>query len=225
MRRFLNRLSFFGGGLLVAYLGLLRPRMARWNATDEEVLSRQPGDELVSHPLLHTTCSITIHAPASQVWQWIVQIGYGRGGFYSYDRLERAAGLEGLRSATRINPDLQKLTVGDTVAISPVTPMKVAVLQPGRALVLQVLISPFTAEVLEPANPSGPWMDWTWAFLITPLDEESCRLTSRVRAAYSPYILLWPLMALLVEPVSFVMDRKLLMTVKQRAEERSQLVE
>jgi len=222
MKRFSNRLTFFGGGLLLAYLGLVRPRLARWNASDDEVLGRQPGDELIPHPLLHTTCSITIHAPAEQVWPWIVQIGYGRGGFYSYDWLERMAGLEGLRSATRIDPDLQNLAVGDTVPISPVTPMKVAALQPGRALVLRALMSPFTAEILDPDNLRGPWMDWTWAFLITPRGEGSCRLTSRVRAAYAPYILLWPMMAFVLEPVSFVMDRKLLLTVKQRVESGSQ---
>jgi hypothetical protein len=219
MLRFIKRLFFFGGSLLTIYLGFLRPRLARWNATDEEVQGRHPGDALLPYPLLQTNCSITIRAPASRVWQWIVQIGYGRGGFYSYDWLERAAGLAGLRSATRIDPELQNLAVGDTVAISPVTPMKVAVLEPEKALVLKVLMSPFTAKVLEPGNPPEPWMDWTWAFLITPLDNSSCRLASRVRAVYAPYVQLWPLMALMVEPVSFIMDRKLLLTVKQRAEQ------
>ena len=146
-----------------------------------------------------------------------MQIGYGRGGFYSYDQLEQAAGLEGLHSATTIDPELQKLKQGDTVMISPVTPMTVEVLKPNRALVLHMVMSPFTAQPVEPSG-GQPWMDWSWAFLITPLNDYTCRLTSRVRAVYSPYVLLWPLIALGLEPASFVMDRKLLQTVKARAE-------
>jgi hypothetical protein len=218
MKGFLKRLTFFGGGLLAAYVGLARPWLARWNASDEEVLGQKPGDELVPHPLIQTTRSITVQAPAQRVWQWIVQIGYERGGFYSYDALERAAGLPGIRSATRIEPELQKLRVGDEVKLSPVTPMTVKRLQPGRALVLQIVMSPLSAQALDPRSPAEPWMDWTWAFLVTPLDDGSCRLTSRVRGRYAPYFALWPLMALVIEPASFVMDRKLLLTVKQRAE-------
>lgn len=217
MKRFFNRLAFFGGGLLAAYVGLVRPWLARWNATDDEVLVRQPGDNLIQHPLTQLTHSILIQAPAEQVWPWIVQIGYGRGGFYSYDQLERAAGLEGLHSATRIDPELQKLKLGDTVAISPVTPMTVEVLKPNRAMVLHIVMSPFTAQPVDP-DSEQIWMDWSWAFLITPLNEYTCRLTSRVRAVYHPYVLLWPLMALGMEPAAFVMDRKLLLTVKDRAE-------
>ena len=218
MKRFFNRLFFFAGGLLAAYVGIVRPILARWNATDDEVLGPQPGDDLVRRPLLQTTQSILIQAPAEKVWPWLVQIGYGRGGFYSYDQLERAAGLKDLQSAMHINPELQKLQVGDSLPISPVTPMTVEVLKPNRALVLHILMSPFTARPLPANNPPEPWMDWSWAFLITPLNDYACRLTSRVRAIYSPYFLLWPLMALVVEPASFVMDHKMLATIKLRAE-------
>jgi hypothetical protein len=218
MKRFFNLLKFFGGGLLVAYLGLLRPRMARWNASDAEVHGPHPGDELVPHPLLQTTLSITIQAPAEQAWPWLVQIGYGRGGFYSYDRLERLAGLEGLHSAHSIDPELQKLKRGDTLQISPVTPMMVEVFQKNRAMVLHTVMSPLTAQVVDRRNLPPPWIDWSWAFLLAPLDASSCRLTSRVRATYAPYLPLWPLIALVIEPASFIMDRKMLETIKKRAE-------
>ena len=218
MGKFLKGLPFWGGLLLGGYLGWGRAKIGRWNASDGEVLGAQPGDELLPKALLNTTRSITIQAPAKRVWQWIVQIGYGRGGFYSYDWLEQAAGLTGLHSAKSIDPELQKLRQGDTVNISPVTPMRVALLKANRALVLQLCMSPFTAEPVE-KSAGQPWIDWTWAFIITPLDDGSCRLTSRVRGSYSPYLTLWPLVALVLEPVSFVMDRKLLLTVKQRAEE------
>lgn len=217
MKKLSNRITFFGG-FLAAYVGLIRPWISRWNATDDELLKTQPGDEIIPHPLLNTTRSVLIQAPAEKVWPWVLQIGYGRGGFYSYDQLERAAGLEGLRSATRIDPALQKLKQGDTIHISPVTPMTVEVLKRNRAMVLHVLMSPFTAQPLDPRNPPQPWMDWTWSFLITPLNEYACRLASRVRAVYAPYFLLWPLVALGIEPAAFIMDRKMLLTIKERAE-------
>jgi hypothetical protein len=220
MKNFFNNIKFFGGGLLLAYVGLLRPRMARWQASPDEVTGAQPGDELLPNPLMQTTHAVTIEAPAETAWKWIVQVGYERGGFYSYDWLERAAGLAGLRSATQIDPDLQKVRLGDTIKISPVTPMTVEVLQPGRALVLHMVMSPFTAEPLSRRNPPEPWMDWSWAFLVRPVGSQRCRLISRVRAVYAPYIALWPLVALALEPAAFVMDRKMLLTVKELSERR-----
>jgi len=221
MKGFFNRLTFFGGGLLAAYVGLIRPWISRWNASEDEVLNQQAGDEIIRNPFLRTTRSVLVRAPADQVWPWIVQIGYGRGGFYSYDPLERAAGLEGLHSADHVVPELQNLKVGDQVPISPVSPMRVEVLQPNRALVLHMLMNPFSATPLDNVhNPPQPWMDWTWAFLIHPLNDYACRLVSRVRAVYAPYAPLWPLVAIGLEPVAFLMDRKLLLTVKYRVENR-----
>jgi hypothetical protein len=217
MKKLSNRITFFGG-FLAAYVGLIRPWISRWNATDDELLKTQPGDEIIPHPLLNTTRSVLIQAPAEKVWPWVVQIGFGRGGFYSFDQLERAAGLKGLRSAAEIDPNLQKLKQGDTIHISPVTPMTVEVLKRNRAMVLHTIMSPFTAQPLDPRNPPQPWLDWTWSFLVTPLNEYTCRLASRVRAVYAPYFLLWPLMALGVEPAAFIMDRKMLLTIKERVE-------
>jgi hypothetical protein len=218
MKLLRNPFTFFVGGLLAAYIGWARPRIARWGTPEGEVTGSQPGDTLIPQPLLQMTHSISIQASPERVWEWIVQIGYKRGGFYSYDWLERMAGLKGLQSATRIDPALQKLMVGDTVKISPVTPMTVAVLQKNRAMVLRILMSPFTGLPLDRMRPSEPWIDWTWGFLLSPLTEQSCRLTSRVRAAYGPYLSLWPLMAIGVEPATFLMDRKMLETVRSLAE-------
>jgi hypothetical protein len=218
MKRFFNSLFFFAGGLLAAYVGLVRPLLARWNSTDDEVLGEQPGDDLVKRPLMQTTHSILIQAPAEKVWPWVQQIGYGRGGFYSYDELERAAGLKDLQSATEIVPELQNLKTGDTLPISPVTPMTVTTVTPNRTLVAHILMSPFTAQPLPEHNPPEPWIDWSWAFIITPLNDYACRLTSRVRAIYSPYLLLWPLIAVVLEPAAFAMDQKMLATIKERAE-------
>lgn len=223
MKLLRNPFTFFVGGLLAAYIGWVRPRIARWGTPEGEVTGPQPGDTLIPQPMLQMTHSISIQASPERVWEWIVQIGYQRGGFYSYDWLERMAGLKGLQSATRIEQALQKLQVGDTVKISPVTPMTVAVLQKNQAMVLRMLMSPITSLPLDRMHPTEPWMDWSWAFLISPITgangaEQSCRLTSRVRAAYAPYLPLWPLMAIGMEPAAFLMDRKMLETVRSLAE-------
>jgi hypothetical protein len=86
-----------GAGLATAavaasYAFLIRPWHLHWGATDEEVKEPLPGDEVVSHPRLEATHAITIDAPASDIWPWLVQMGQNRGGFYSYTWLENLVG-------------------------------------------------------------------------------------------------------------------------------------
>jgi hypothetical protein len=83
----------------------------RWGATDAEVASTMPGDAIVPDPSLDATRALTIDAPPAQVWPWIVQIGTGRAGFYSYDLFDNGA----RPSADRILPELQDTQVGDWV--------------------------------------------------------------------------------------------------------------
>jgi hypothetical protein len=91
--------------------------MLRWGATKEEAAESLPGDERTPHPRVQSTRAITIDAPLEQVWPWIVQMGMGRGGFYTHEWVERPLGgyyAEG-HSATRIHPEFQELKVGDLV--------------------------------------------------------------------------------------------------------------
>ena len=185
-------------------------------ATEEAQLPL-PGDELVPHPMYESTRAMTIHAPASRVWQWLVQIGVGRGGFYTYDVLENMAGL-GIQSANQIRPEWQTLHTGDSIHISPVTPLKVEVLEPNRALVLHTVMSPFTAELVDAADPATPaFFDWTWAFILDESTALTTRLIVRVRASYKPDALRVAVLALL-EPVHFLMERGMLQGIKSRAE-------
>ena len=62
----------------------------RWGATNAEAAAAMPGDEIVPDASLTATRAITIAAPPEQVWPWIVQIGTGRAGFYSYDLFDNA---------------------------------------------------------------------------------------------------------------------------------------
>jgi len=169
-------------GLPILYFGALRPRLLGWGASNQERRRALPGDDLVV-ARWQTTRGIDIAAPAGDVWPWLVQMGYGRGGWYSYDWLERRVGAgefaEG-GSAKRLIPELQRLAVGDTVALSPAGGLTVAVLDPGNALVLQYRMNLLTAA---PANEAdAAVLDWSWAFVLTAVDDASCRLLVRVRA-------------------------------------------
>jgi hypothetical protein len=167
--------------------------------------------------MYETTRAITIRAPAAEVWPWLVQIGYQRGGFYSYDWLENLAGLE-ISSADHMDPELQSLEVGDSVRIAPETPLTVATLEPNRVLVLHNTMNPFNAQTvdLDDLEP-GPYMDWTWAFILEELDKRTTRLVVRVRGSYEPRWLAL-LFYTLLEPAHFLMERKMMLGIKERAE-------
>jgi hypothetical protein len=201
-----------------AYALVARPWQLHWGAAEDEVRQTLPGDHLVPAPRLRTTRATTILAPPGKVWPWLLQIGYQRGGFYSYDRLEDLAGLKGITSADRINPELQQLAQGDRLLLAPETRMDVAVLEPGRALVLHVIMSPFTARVIAPEDrASRAHLDWSWAFVLEALGPRSTRLIVRVRGDYRPGWIA-PLFFLIVEPAHFTMERKMLLGIKARAE-------
>jgi hypothetical protein len=205
------------GAALAGFALVVRPWYLRWGTREGEAQVPLPGDELVPHPMYETTRAMTIYAPASRVWQWLIQIGVGRGGFYTYDVLENMAGL-GIHSADQIRPEWQALQVGDSIHISPVTPLKVEKLEPNQALVLHTIMSPFTAEIVDATDPATPaFMDWTWAFVLNEITVQTTRLVVRVRANYKPEALRVAAVAL-VEPAHFVMERGMLQGLKQRAE-------
>lgn len=96
-----------------------------------------PGDELVENPKLNLTQAITIQAPVSQVWPWLVQIGQNRGGFYSYTWLENLVGCQ-MRNAERVVPEWQDLKGGDVVWLYPeAPPLRVLAVEHKRAIVLE----------------------------------------------------------------------------------------
>ena len=202
---------------LGAYALFLRPRQLRWGATFAEANQTLPGDDLVPVPNFRTTRAITIQAPPARVWPWILQIGYQRGGFYSYDTLERLAGLVDLRSTNKIVPDWQAISAGEAVLISPVTPLDVVIMEPERAFVLHTVMNPFTAERAEPQSGSA-YMNWSWAFILAPVGAASTRLLIRVRAELQPRLLATAPAWLVLEPLHFLMERKMLQGIKTRAE-------
>ena len=208
-----------GAGLtLVAYLLGLRARCLRWGATDEEVAGRLPGDDLVPQPMYQTTRAIAIQAAPATVWAWLIQLGQGRGGFYTFDRLENLAGLN-IHSVDRIVPELQRLAVGDIVPLSPAGGPTVARIEPSRTMVLHFVMDLYTGGPVDHASPGAhPWMDWTWTFALRAVEGMGTRLVVRTRATYAPRLLLAPLSAVLLEPVHGLMEWGMLRGIKRRAE-------
>ncbi len=205
------------------HLALVRPWMNRWGANDDEVRASLPGDDVVPDPDMETTRAVTIAASADEVFSWLVQLGVGRGGFYSYDWLENAPGLElGVKSADRIRPELQDLRPGDRIAIAPGPTFYGYVVEEVRrpdAVVLHTRMHPFTGVYIEGAGPTtSPVIDSTWSFALRPEDPRWTRLVARNRAVLRvppgvglPY-------RLALEAVYFAMERRMLLGIRDRAE-------
>lgn len=182
-----------------AHLVALRPRLLRWGATEAEIARRLPGDELVAAAHTVSTRAVGIDAPPSDVWPWLVQMGDGRGGLYSYDALNRLFGYTSGPSATTVLAEHQGLAVGDVIPLGRGPDWPVAILELERSLVLE----PVPGEV-------------SWCFALEPRGAGT-RLVSRVRVGVGPP---WALRALgpVVDLPWFAMERRMLRGVATRAE-------
>ena len=214
------RRSVLVGAVAVA-LGypVARRWASRWGASVDEAAMPLPGDELLVDPSLETTRAITIDAPAVAVWPWLVQMGQDRAGLYSYDWLERLVGLD-FHNADRIVPEWQRLAVGDQIRMAPATAgeaagFTVVSLDPGRSLVTAVGDPTVVGAVVR----EGGRLDTggTWTFVLHPLAGHQSRLVVRLRMRFG-----WPgpletLAVRLLEPIHFVMERKQLLGLAERA--------
>ena len=199
-------IRMLAGGLF-AYVVLIRPRLLSWGATSKEREAALPGDELLSAANIQATRAVTVHAPTGRVWPWIVQMGQGRGGLYSYDQLENLVGCD-MHSAERIVEEWQALAPGDAFKLHPDAALEVAVVELGRALVVRGGV-PLQQD-------SAPPFDFSWAFVLEARSDHSTRLLVRERYRYTRR---WA--ALVVEPVqaiSFLMTEKMLRGIRDRAE-------
>lgn len=208
-------------GCAVGVYLALRPRIHRWGATDAEIYRMWPGDELTPDSLLRQTRAITIQAPAERVWPWIVQIGQDRAGFYSYTVLENLF-LAEMRNTYRIVPEWQTRRVGDDFWLAAKhryggqAKLSVAEVQPNRALVL-VQPRDLASAVKDGYAPHG-----SWNFILQGLDERRTRLIMRsvapeARSAWetAAWFAFW-------DPAHFIMERKMMVTIKRLAESMGQ---
>jgi hypothetical protein len=209
-----------GAQVLGTTLGapLLRRRYNSWGATAAEVESPMPGDALVPNPRLGYTRAITIGASPAVVWSWLVQIGQGRGGLYSFDGLENLARCD-IHSTDRIHPELQSLAAGDLIRLGAPAGypcFRVSRLRPAEFLVL-VAADPMPPHEVATADSPGGIATWQWH--LRPVAEgNGTRLVARQRLTYPDTMnVMWHV----VEPISFVMERQMLRGIKQRAERRA----
>jgi hypothetical protein len=193
------------GGLLVsahvASYGLWRRWCLNWGATTSEAEAALPGDDLLPEADIVATRAMGIEAPAELVWPWLVQMGPGRAGAYTYDWIENILGLN-MHSADAIIPELQQISVGDAWQLGSRGPvLRVQSLEPERSLVLR--------------SDDG---NWVWAFVVEP-DGKLTRMISRNRIAMpgAPW-LARAFARYMMEPGSLVMERKMLLGIKARAE-------
>jgi len=178
-----------------------RPWCLTWGATDAEAAMALPGDELLEDPDVVTTRAIGIDVPPSTVWPWIVQMGPGRAGAYTYDWIENLAGLD-MHSADELLPQFQDVSVGDGWRLGLKGPrLEVARLDRESALVLR--------------SDDG---NWVWAFVLIPHGQGTRLLSrNRIRQPGAPATTR-ALTTYLMEPGSLVMERKMLLGIKERAE-------
>ena len=206
----LHRIGWTISVLILAYataVVAVRPLYVRWGTTPAERAGRLPGDELAPDARYRVDHAITIHAPASAVWPWLAQLGQDRGGFYSYDWLERLIG-DRIHNADRIHPEWQKIEAGDLVRATQPDYLggrfgdigwRVVDVVPGQALILE---------------------NWG-AFVVQPVDSMTSRFIVRTRGPGTPSlagIVLGPLNVFVFEPAHFIMQRGMLRGVRDRAE-------
>ncbi len=185
--------------LVGVYLMVIHPWMANWGSSEAERQIALPGDELHPGPTGHSTLAITIHASPEVIWQWLVQIGQDRAGFYTYTWLENLVGAD-IHNANEIHPEWQTLAVGDIWRVVPSDYLgdvgkdagfRVNIIEPDHALVVETM----------------------GAFVLNPIDADTTRLFVRSEAAPANV-----LMRMVVEPIVFTMMRPMLLGLKARAE-------
>jgi hypothetical protein len=233
-RLFLFGLSFavsVAVSLLVTWLAVLRPMRRTWGLDPDESARSLPGDDLVPEAELVETRGITVNAPPSAVWPWLVQMGYGRGGWYSYDQMDNDAA-----SADRILPEYQSLSVGDVMPTWPGGGFRVAAMDPGRslALYLDTAIVKAQQEASEQTLPedltpgikaagamgdlSMPEFKASWTFVLEPAPDGATRIIERLRA-WAPEPSAAQKLALPIFGMGvFLMTRKQLLGLKERVE-------
>jgi hypothetical protein len=191
------------------YALAVRPWFLRWGATDAELQMHLPGDDLLAHPGATATRALTIQSPPDRVWPWLAQMGQGRGGLYSYAWLENLFGCQ-LINADRIHPEWQQVKVGDGIRLHPsMTPIPIAILEPGRAMVL---------GSATPPDPRIPPV--TWAFIVQPAPNNATRLVIRWRSTPPPTFLGALMNKYMLEPIHFLMERRMMLGIRDRAEAR-----
>ena len=166
------------------------------------------GDRQVALPSYQATLGVTIDTAPAAIWPWLMQLGCGRGGLYSYDWLDRLFGYLDAPSADRILPEWQLLAAGDEIPVGRGGGFPVQAIEPFRSLVL---------------GRRAPDVQWSWEFALVPVAAARTRLISRSRV-WMPGTLRNKLTLCFFEPTAFLMTRKMLLGIKRRAETNTEII-
>jgi hypothetical protein len=185
----------------VVVLATLMPWMDRWGTSEAEIITAYPGDELVPSVYSYNR-AVTIQARPEEIFPWLLQMGAERGGLYSYTWFETYVLQCELVNADRIHAEWLDLKVGDQVKMCPGNsgplPFEVTNVELNRAVVMG-------------HYENGTWLD-TWQFILVPQDDGTTRLVLRSRDMKTG--LLWTA----IRPGQFIMERRMLLGIKERAE-------
>lgn len=200
---------------------LLRRRRMSWGATDSEVEASWPGGELIPHPAWTATHAVTVAAPAEQGWPWgwpwVAQLGQGRGGFYSFERLENLLGCQ-IRNVDRVLPEHQDVAAAGEIRLAPQMAMRVARAQRAADLVLVVDSRP---EGDSGPDESAARVAGIWSLHLRPAPGGGTRLVERLsypRPQSIPERIFSS--RHLIEPISYVMSKEMLSNIRDLAERR-----
>jgi hypothetical protein len=198
---------------MMATLYATRRYYRNWGTTKEECQMFLDGDDLIAGPVLRSTEAVSIDGQPGAVWPWLVQIGQDRGGLYTFEKLENAAGLRYV-NADRIHPEWQHLAQGDTIRLVPKGWMGL------RAdIVLEVVEVADQQSIVLRAFSNREW-NVVWSFHVIPHWEDRCRLLIRIRTP-----LRHPGQALITElagPGIALVTRGILLGIKRRVQQQVQ---
>jgi hypothetical protein len=194
-------------GLIAVYVRVVRPRQMHWGATQEEASRTLPCDEIVPNPTWSSTRAVTVNATPEQIWPWLVQVGWGRAGYYGYDWVDNG----GKPSAWEILPEQQHLEIGTKFPMSPFSAMYCRAFEHPRWLLLRMGKENAKADI------------GSFLYYLDPIDESHTRLLIRMRDKYrwfNPPILA---MQLAVDVGDIFFQWKHLQGIKARAERWARL--
>lgn len=199
-----------------AYAYFVRPRMLRSGATEEEVRAPFPGADIIPGGKRSSTMAVTIDAPPSNVWPWLLQMGCDRAGFYSWDRLDNG----GRASAEEIHPEWQSVKIGDRMFATPDRKhwFEVAALEPERFFAVRACFARGGEQYDAKAPRPSAFSDTLWAFQLLPLSGNRTRLVVTTYGAVSGMRAMTVLNYAFWEPAHWIMQRRQFANLKRRAE-------
>ena len=203
--------------VVAVYVAVLRPWHLRWGTTPAEATQVLPGDDLLEGKLGQVTRAITIDAPPEKIWPWLMQMGQDRSGFYSYTPLENTIGAD-MPEVHRLRSNWYARVPGETVWFA--TPKRFH----GQGKMIAAIVDPTHAFVMvmpadwQKISAGGRGSQGSWGFVLVPIDAGHTRFIARARSGPPSNLRTRLTGSLFWEPAHFVMERKMLLTIKRLAE-------